>query len=128
MPLRSEFKADPLLELGIGVPTLADQCAEQGLVLRDPDLWEERHKAWALLKLGGFLSDVESARIGNRLVEQIGLATGFDTTLIKMGVGPVTDKDEEPEELAADESSVGPAAAVAGVVADVLADYVGTLG
>jgi hypothetical protein len=86
MPLRREFKAQPLIELGVTAPPLAEQCATQGLVLRNPDLWEERHKAWMLLRLGGFLTDAEATRIGDRLIDQMGLAVGLDTVIADLGV------------------------------------------
>lgn len=96
MPLRTEFKASINIELGYEVKPLVQQCAEQGLVLKDPDLWEERRKAWSLLRIGGFLTDTEVARIAHRLIQEIQLSVGFETALSEVRV-QMLQPEEEPE-------------------------------
>jgi hypothetical protein len=104
MALRTDFKSDPLIELGLGVPPLEEQCARQGFVLKDAALWEERHKAWILLNLGGFLTNLELTRIGVRLMNGIRLSVGFEAALTQLRVPCIENEPEheapDPEEAA----------------------------
>jgi hypothetical protein len=81
MPTRAEFKADLSLQLGLSVPPLAAQCQGHGLILSNAELWEQRHQAWLLLRVGGFLTDNEAEKIGVRITNAIALEVGFDSAV-----------------------------------------------
>lgn len=81
MPLYEEFKYRLPVKLGLTCPPLADQVAEQGMLLPDAELWEQRHRAWNLLFVGGFLTDAEAERIGHRIITRVGAAACFQQEL-----------------------------------------------
>lgn len=81
MPLYEEFKYRLPVRLGPAQSPLARQVAEQGLTLPDADLWEQRHRAWCLLFIGGFLTDAEAERIGHRIITRVGTAACFEQEL-----------------------------------------------
>lgn len=81
MPLFEDYQANVQIRLGLTVPTLANQAQSYGLVLANAELWEDRHRAWNLLRLGGFLTDAEADRIACRLIKGVGRELGYELAM-----------------------------------------------
>lgn len=81
MPLYDDYRADIRLRLGLTVPPLAQQADGFGLVLNNPELWEDRHRAFNLLRVGGFFTDAECERIAQRLLKGVSRELGYEVAL-----------------------------------------------
>ena len=79
--LRAEFPTDIPVTLGACVPPIKQQVAAAGMTLNNHEMWERRHTAWNLLRIGGFLTEAEIQRIGHRLVRGISQDAHFDTLI-----------------------------------------------
>lgn len=81
MPLFEDYQANVQIRLGLTVPSLSDQAKSYGLILSNDQLWEDRHRAWNLLRLGGFLTDAEADRIAYRLIKGVGRELGYEVAI-----------------------------------------------
>ncbi|MEB3320400.1 MAG: hypothetical protein VKI63_05625 [Cyanobium sp.] len=79
--LKTNFPDDIQITLGAMAPPLKQQVEAQGMSLANHELWEERHRAWNLLRIGGYLTDAETKRIGRRLVNGIGQDAHFEAAV-----------------------------------------------
>jgi hypothetical protein len=83
--LRTEFPTNITITLGALMAPIKDQVEAAGMVLDNHEMWERRHQAWNLLRIGGFLTDAEVQRIGRRLVRGIAQDAHFDTAKAELG-------------------------------------------
>ena len=83
--LRTEFPTSLPITLGALMPPIKDQVEAAGLVLDNHEMWERRHQAWNLLRIGGFFTDAEVQRIGRRLMRGIAQDAHFDTAKAELG-------------------------------------------
>jgi hypothetical protein len=110
--LKTNFPDDIHITLGALAPSLQQQVGAQGMSLANHELWEERHRAWNLLRIGGYLTDAETKRVGRRLVHGIGQDAHFEAAVKDLAVElagvaqeatptpgdlvPVTDGEHDP--------------------------------
>lgn len=84
--LKTNFPDDIHITLGALAPSLQQQVEAQGMTLANHELWEERHRAWNLLRIGGYLTDAETKRVGRRLVHGIGQDAHFEAAVKDLAV------------------------------------------
>ena len=70
------------------------------MTLANSEIWEERHRAWNLLRIGGFLTENEVKRIGQRLVRGIGQDVHFEKAVLDLAteIAAVAPAPPEPAE------------------------------
>lgn len=114
--LKTNFPDDIHITLGALARPLREQVEAQGMTLANHELWEERHRAWNLLRIGGYLTDAETRRIGRRLVHGIGQDAHFESAVKDLALelagvakksddlAPLTDGEHDP----AASSELGP--------------------
>jgi hypothetical protein len=83
--LRTEFPTNIAINLGALMPPIKDQVEAAGMLLDNHEMWERRHQAWNLLRIGGFLTETEVKRIGRRLMRGIAQDAHFDTAKAELG-------------------------------------------
>lgn len=99
--LKTNFPDDIHITLGALARPLKEQVEAQGMTLANHELWEERHRAWNLLRIGGYLTDAETKRVGRRLVHGIGQDAHFETAVKDLALelaGVAKDAVPEPGE------------------------------
>lgn len=79
--LKTNYPNRLAISLGALVPPIAEQVARHGLNLHNAEAWERRHRAWNLLRIGGYLTDAECERVANRLIKGIAQDAYYDTAL-----------------------------------------------
>jgi len=79
--LKTNFPDDIHITLGALALPLKQQVEAQGMTLANHELWEERHRAWNLLRIGGYFTDAETKRVGRRLVHGIGQDAHFEAAV-----------------------------------------------
>lgn len=110
--LKTEFPTHLPINLGLTVPLLKDQVEAQGLTLSNHQAWEERHAAWNLLRIGGFLTDCETSRIAERLKKALAQDVFFEKASqdleaeVKSATATPAPAAPEEEEAAGGELSV----------------------
>jgi hypothetical protein len=84
MPLRTDFNLKLRVQLGLTAPPIATQLKQLGLELLNPEIWEQRHLAWNLLRLGGFISDHEAELVAGRLIKALGQEAAYAKGLVSL--------------------------------------------
>jgi hypothetical protein len=82
--LKTEFPSQIPLVLGALAPPIKGQIEAQGLTLPSHEIWEKRHAAWNLLRIGGLLTDTEVERIARRLVKGIAQDAHFERAVSEL--------------------------------------------
>lgn len=100
--LKTNFPDDIHITLGALARPLKEQVEAQGMTLANHELWEERHRAWNLLRIGGYLTDAETKRVGRRLVHGIGQDAHFEAAVKDLAIelaGVAKETVPEPGDL-----------------------------
>jgi hypothetical protein len=98
--LKTEFPTHIPVDLGLLVPPLKTQVEALGLALPNHELWDERHAAWNLLRVGGLLTESEVVRIAQRIKKALAQDVFFNKA--------ATDLDAEVKGAAADPAPAAP--------------------
>jgi len=98
--LKTEFPSQISLVLGALAPSFKEQVEAMGMTLANHEIWEERHRAWNLLRIGGFLTENEIKRVGQRLVRGVGQDVHFEKAVMDLAteIAAVASAPPEPSE------------------------------
>jgi hypothetical protein len=105
--LKTEFPSQISLVLGALAPPFKEQVEAMGMTLSNHEIWEERHRAWNLLRIGGFLTENEIKRVGQRLVRGIGQDVHFEKAVIDLAQEIAAVAPAPPEPAESEEESAG---------------------